>query len=185
MQAIIDSIKSDRLDAKPAVVISNNSDSIAIQRAIKEGIPWYHLSSKTHPDPNQLDGTILEVLEKYETDLVILAGYMKKIGDKTLDAFRGQILNIHPALLPKFGGKGMFGKKVHQAVIAAGEKESGATVHLVDGQYDHGPVLAQKKVPVLEDDTADSLAERVLKVEHQLYSETIADIIAGKISLPG
>lgn len=183
MQAIIDAIKNGQLKANPVVVISNNSDSKALQRARDEGIPCYHLSQKTHSNPNELDQTILEVLTIHHTDLVILAGYMKKIGKLILDAFQGRILNIHPALLPKFGGKGMYGGRVHEAVLAAGEKESGVTVHLVDEHYDHGPTLTQKKVPVLEDDTADSLAERVLKEEHKIYAETIGKIISGEIKL--
>lgn len=185
MQAIIDAINSGRLDANPVVVISNNSGSKALQRARNEHIPCYHISHQTHASSEEQDQAILDILIRYNTDLVILAGYMKKIGEKILDAFRGRILNIHPALLPKFGGKGMYGMKVHEAVLAAGESESGATIHLVDEHYDHGPVLAQKKVPVLKDDTAESLADRVLKEEHNLYSETIARIISGDITLPG
>ncbi len=185
MQAIIDSIKNGSLKATPVVVISNNSESKALKRAETEGIPHYHLSSNTHPDPTVLDQTILDILTSHDTDLVILAGYMKKIGNLILEAFQGRILNIHPALLPKFGGKGMYGGKVHTAVLKAGEKESGVTVHLVDDLYDHGPTLAQKRVPVLEGDTPETLAERVLKEEHKLYSETIGKIISGEISLKG
>ena len=184
MQSIIDSIKNGLLQAKPVLVISNNSNSQALLRAKNEGIPSFHLSSQTHPDPERLDRTILDFLQAHETDLVILAGYMKKIGDLTLQTFHGRILNIHPALLPKHGGKGMFGMKVHQSVLTSAEKESGPTVHLVDEKYDHGPILAQTKVPVLKNDTADSLAERVLREEHRLYPDTIARIIAGEITLP-
>lgn len=184
MQAIIDAIRSGKLNADPVVVISNNSESKALQRAENENIPCYHLSSTTHPDPDDLDQTIMETLKKHDTDLVVLAGYMKKIGEKTLKAFNGRILNIHPALLPRFGGKGMYGKKVHQAVLDSGEKESGVTVHIVDDQYDNGPILAQKRVPILENDTVDDLADRVLQEEHKIYAETIARIISGEITLP-
>ncbi len=184
MQAIIDTIKNNTLNANPVVVISNNSNSKALQRAKKENIPCYHLSGQTYDNPEELDTAMLDLLKKYETDLVILAGYMKKIGNQTLNAFRGRILNIHPALLPKFGGKGMYGMRVHEAVLQAGEKESGVTVHLVDEKYDNGPILMQTKVPVLENDTAETLAERVLKSEHKIYSETIAKIISGEILLP-
>ncbi len=183
MQAIIDAIKNGKLKANPVVVISNNSDSKALQRAQNEGIPYYHLSHKTHPKSEELDQTILEVLTIHHTDLVVLAGYMKKIGKLVLEAYQGKILNIHPALLPKFGGQGMYGSRVHEAVLKAGEKESGVTVHLVDEHYDHGPTLAQKRVPVLENDTAESLAERVLKEEHKIYAETIGKIISGEIEL--
>lgn len=184
MQAIIDSIKSGRVDADPVVVISNNSDSRALQRAKQEGITGIHISNQTHPDPDEMDDAITGTLLDAETDLVILAGYMKKIGQKTLDAFKGRILNIHPALLPDFGGKGMYGKRVHEAVLAAGASVTGVTIHVIDDQYDHGPILAQEEVPVLNNDTADTLAERVLKKEHTLYSETIAKIISGEIRLP-
>jgi phosphoribosylglycinamide formyltransferase 1 len=183
MQAIIDSIKKGLLKANPVLVISNNSNSKALERARNEGIDWCHLSNSTHADSLELDLAIVELLNRHETDLVVLAGYMKKIGDKTLKAFQGRILNIHPALLPKFGGKGMYGMKVHEAVIASGETESGPTVHLIDDQYDNGPILAQYKIPVLKQDTAESLAEKVLKEEHQIYWQTIAKIVSGEIKL--
>jgi phosphoribosylglycinamide formyltransferase-1 len=182
MQAIIDACKSGRLDAKPCVVISNNSNSMALQRAKNEGIPHYHISTLTHPGPRE-DEEVLRVLQHHGVDTVILAGYMKKLGPVTLRAYRGRILNIHPALLPRFGGKDMYGKRVHEAVLAAGEKVTGVTVHLVDERYDTGPILAQCQVPVLEGDTADSLAERVLKHEHSLYAETLQKIADGRIRL--
>ena len=116
-------------------------------------------------------------------DTVILAGYMKRLGPLTLQAYRGRILNIHPALLPKFGGQGMYGKRVHEAVLRAGETVTGVTVHVVDELYDHGRILAQCEVPVLAGDTVDSLAERVLRQEHRLYPDTLRRIAAGEIVL--
>ena len=184
MQAIIDACKAGRLDAEPRVVISNNSDSRALQRAKDEGIPCYHISALIHPGSLE-DEEILRVLRRHGVDTVILAGYMKKLGPITLAAYRGRILNIHPALLPKFGGEGMYGKRVHTAVLAAGEKMSGATVHIVDENYDAGPIVNQVQVPVLEGDTVDSLAERVLGHEHALYVETLRKISDGTIVLPG
>jgi len=183
MQAIIDACKEGRLHAEPAVVISNNSESTALERARREGIPGYHLSGATHPDPAQLDAAITQTLEKNGVDLVILAGYMKLLGPQTLGRYRRRILNIHPALLPKFGGKGLYGKKVHEAVLAAGERVTGVTIHLVDERYDAGPIVAQSEVPVLEGDTVDSLAARVLEREHELYAETIEKIVRGEIDL--
>jgi len=183
MQAIIDACKDGRLDAEPAVVISNNSESTSLERARREGIPRYHLSSATHPGPAQLDAAILRTLEEHGVDLVILAGYMKLLGPQTLARYRGRILNIHPALLPKFGGKGLYGKKVHEAVLAAGERVTGVTIHLVDERYDAGPIVAQSEVPVLDDDTVDSLAARVLEREHQLFAETLQKIFVGEIDL--
>jgi len=184
MQAIMDACKSGRLDAKPCVVISNNSDSMALQRAKNEGIPHYHISSVTHPGPLE-DEEILRVLRHHGVDTVILAGYMKKLGPDTLQAYRGRILNIHPALLPRFGGKDMYGKRVHEAVLAAGEKVTGVTIHIVDENYDTGPIINQCQVPVLEGDTVDSLAERVLRHEHVLYAETLQKICDGRIVLTG
>lgn len=182
MQAIIDACKAGGLDARPCVVISNNSDSMALQRAKNDGIPHYHISSATHPGLLE-DEEILRVLRHHGVDTVILAGYMKMLGPATLQAYRGRILNIHPALLPKFGGKGMYGKRVHEAVLAAGEKVTGVTIHIVDENYDAGPIVNQCQVPVLEGDTADSLAERVLKHEHILYAETLQKIADGRIVL--
>ena len=185
VQAILDACREGRLDAEPCVVISNNSDAMVLDRAMAARVPAFHLSSHIHPDPARLDEAILAVLEKHRVNLIVLAGYMKKLGPKTLARYRGRVLNIHPALLPKFGGKGMYGHHVHEAVLAAGEKESGATVHIADEEYDRGRILAHKKVPVKAGDTPDSLAERVLEVEHQLYAETLQRIASGDIKLEG
>jgi len=183
MQAIIDACKSGKLQATPAVVISNNSDSGAIARAETEGIPYYYLSGKTHPEPEELDRAILETFLRHSVDIIVLAGYMKKLGPKTLSRFRGRILNIHPALLPKYGGKGMYGIRVHEAVIAAGEKESGVSIHFVDENYDTGTIIAQTRVPVMPDDTPETLAARILVQEHILYPATLQRIVTGEIPL--
>lgn len=183
MQAIFDATFSGKLNAKLCVVISNNSNSSALKRAQYHHIPAEHLSSNTHPNPDDLDGEILATLKKYDVYLVILAGYMKKLGPKTTSHFKNKILNIHPALLPEFGGKGMYGKRVHQAVIDSKATVTGVTVHLVNEDYDRGPILAQKQVPVRKDDTAETLADRVLAVEHQLYYKTLQKIYAGSIKL--
>lgn len=182
MQAIIDACRQGRLDAMPCVVVSNNSESMALQRARRAGIPGYHISAVTHPGAEE-DREILRVLRRHGADMVILAGYMKRVGPETLAAYRGRILNIHPALLPKFGGRGMYGRRVHEAVLSAGEKVTGVTVHVVDDRYDHGRILAQCEVPVQAGDTPDSLAERVLREEHRLYAATLQRIAAGEIVL--
>jgi phosphoribosylglycinamide formyltransferase-1 len=184
MQAVVDACNSGMLAAKPVVVISNSSDSEALARARREKIPAYHFSSKTHSDPFQLDDTILAALQLHRTDLVILAGYLKRLGEKTLAAFQGRVINIHPALLPKHGGAGMYGAHVHQAVIEAGDRETGVTIHLVDREFDHGEILAQCRVPVMEGDTAETLAARVLVKEHTFLVETLQRIIDGEIVLP-
>lgn len=183
MQAIIDAWKEGRLHAEPAVVISNNSASGGMERARQEGIPAIHLSAATHPDPSDLDAAIARALEAHGVDLVILAGYMKLLGPRTLSRYRGRILNVHPALLPKYGGKGFYGKRVHEAVLAAGERVTGATIHLVDERYDEGPIIAQSQVPVLAGDDADTLAARVLETERRLYVETLERIVQGEIGL--
>lgn len=183
MQAIIDAAKKGSLQASPVVVISNNSDSTALERARKEGIPGFYLSGKTHPDPDSLDQAVLDTLIAHNVDIVALAGYMKKLGPKTLSHFKGRILNIHPALLPRHGGKGMYGIHVHESVIASRETESGVTIHLVTREYDRGPIIAQVHVPVEPDDTPEVLAARVLKEEHKLYPATLQRIVTGEISL--
>ncbi len=183
MQAIIDAAKKGTLHARPVVVISNNSGSTALERARNEGIPGFYLSGKTHPDPDRLDEAILNTLLAYSVDIVALAGYMKKLGPKTLARYKGRVLNIHPALLPEHGGKGMYGIHVHESVIAARETESGVTIHLVNDEYDRGPIIAQVRVPVKPDDTPEVLAARVLIEEHKLYPATLERIVTGEINL--
>jgi len=181
MQAIIDACNNGKLDAKPCCVISNNSDSLALQRAIKEGIPNYHVSSVKYPNPIELDRAIADRFTENGVDTIVLAGYMKKLGSSVIQKFKGRILNIHPALLPKYGGKGMYGNFVHEAVLKAGEKFSGPTVHLVDEFYDKGRILGQKKVPVLPNDTIETLSARVLEQEHLLFPEVLQKIALGEI----
>jgi phosphoribosylglycinamide formyltransferase 1 len=184
MQAIVDACKDGRLQAKPCVVISNNSNAEALQRAQNEGIPHYHMSSRTHPNADQLDNEILAVLHRHQAELIVLAGYMRQLGQKTLSHYQGRIINIHPALLPKYGGVGVYGMHLHEAVLAAGESETGVTVHLVDEEYDHGAIIAQCRLLVKEDDTAVTLAQRVLECEHRFLVETLAKIVTGELALP-
>ena len=183
MQAVITACDAGVLDARPAVVISNNSNSEALFKAKHHGIPFYHLSAKTHSVPEELDSAILNALVTNQVDLVVLAGYDRKLGIKTLSYFEGKVINIHPALLPKYGGIDMYGIRVHQAVLAAGEKETGVTVHLVDKDYDRGAIIAQSRVPVLPGDTSETLSNRVLEREHSFLVETIGKIISGEINL--
>ena len=183
LQAIMDACANGSLDAEIRMVISNNSRSLALERARRANIATAHLSSVTHPDPASLDAAIADTLTTCGVELVALAGYMRKLGPKTLGRYRNRILNVHPALLPKFGGQGMYGERVHAAVIAAGESVSGVSVHLVDEEYDQGSVVAQAEVPVLPNDTPDTLAARVLEQEHLLYPQTIQRIASGEIDL--
>jgi phosphoribosylglycinamide formyltransferase-1 len=176
LQSVIDACEAGGLPAEVVLVVSNNSSSGALQRAAAHNIATAHLSSRTHSDPEALDAAIEQALVDAEADWVLLCGYMKKLGPRTLERFRNRILNTHPALLPKYGGEGFYGSKVHAAVIAAGDTESGATVHLVEGEYDTGPVLARVKVPVRSTDTAETLEERVKEAERKLIVTTLGEL---------
>ena len=183
MQAIIDACKDGRINGEPSVVISNNPDSMALIRAKSEGIPHFYRSQKTHPDFEELDDEILNILKLHSVNIIVLAGYMKKIGAKVLEEYKGRILNIHPALLPKYGGRGMYGSKVHEAVIANKENITGVTVHIIDEVYDNGPIVNQCEIPVYDYDTVDTLADRVLKKEHEIFVDTLQKISERKIKL--
>jgi phosphoribosylglycinamide formyltransferase 1 len=184
MQAVFDACKNGDLRAQLGVVISNNSQAEALQRAGREGVPYYHLSAKTHPTPEALDEAILQALQRHQADLIILAGYLRKLGPKALAHYKGRVINIHPALLPKYGGQGMYGLHVHEAVLAAGETETGITIHVVGEEYDQGEIVAQCRVSVRERDTAETLAERVLAHEHEFLVNTLKQIVSGEIVLP-
>ena len=169
LQAIIDhfdNLARERI-AKVALVASNRADSPALIRAATASINIANFDATD--DGSQL----LELLRKFRIDLVVLAGYLKRIPPNVIAEYGGRIINIHPALLPAFGGEGMYGARVHDAVIASGATESGVTVHMVDDDYDRGPVIAQWRVPVEKSDNAESLAARVLEVEHVVYPRVI------------
>ncbi len=183
LQAIMDGCKNQRINAKVAVVISNNGDSMALQRANKEKVPAFHLSAKKFGSEEALAKELLAVLTEYEIDMIFLAGYMRMLHVSVLEKYHNRIFNIHPALLPKFGGKGMYGMNVHTAVIEAKETETGVTIHRVNAEYDSGEIVAQATVPVLLNDTPEVLAARVLEREHTFLVEVIADIVNGKIAL--
>ncbi len=183
LQAILDACASGEIPARVVVVISNNGGSGALRRARAAQAAAVHLSGKTHPAPGALDAAIAASLAEHAVDVVMLAGYMKKLEPVTLERFRGRILNTHPALLPKFGGHGMYGMLVHEAVVRAGETESGPSLHLVDAEYDTGRVLAQAKVPVLVDDTPAALAARVQERERRLVIEVLGQVARGELEL--
>lgn len=181
LQAILDACASGRLAATVPVVISNNSRSRALTRAQAAGVATHHLSSATHPDAAALDRAIEAALASAQVDVVVLAGYMKKLGSSTLARYQGRVINTHPALLPKFGGEGMYGDRVHAAVLAAGERVSGCTVHLVDAGYDTGAPLAQTTVVVEPGDTTDTLSARVQLAEKALLISVLVDIAASRV----
>ena len=183
LQAIIDGCKNNKMNAQVVAVISNNSDSMALQRARNEKIPAYHLSAKKSGSEDSLAKEILDVLSKHGVDMIFLAGYMRMLHISVLEKYDHRIFNIHPALLPKFGGKGMYGMNVHKAVIEAGETETGVTIHRVNAEYDSGEIVAQTKVPVMEGDTPETLAARVLAREHEFLVEVLSDISEGKIAI--
>ena len=168
LQALIDACREGSLKAEVAAVISNNSKAYGLERARQVGIAAYHISAKVYPDKEAYLDAMLQIMKNHEIDLIVLAGYMKLLPPKLVKQYYGRIINIHPALLPKYGGKGMHGLNVHKAVIDSGAKYSGATVHMVDERYDNGAILVQRRVPVLPDDTPETLAARVLEIEHKI-----------------
>lgn len=173
-QAVIDACAARSVAGEVVVIISNNRDSGALRRAVAAGIPGLHLSGRTHPDAADLDASICAACETVDASVIVLAGYMKRLGPKTLASFEGRIINTHPALLPAFGGQGMYGDRVHEAVLAAGEIKTGASVHVVTAEYDEGPVVRQLEVPVLPDDTVSSLGARVRAAEKRVLVDVLA-----------
>lgn len=183
-QAVIDGVESGNIpDAKIVQVISSSSKAFALERAKKHGIPGYIVTNKDYPDAGKKADEILRLLDEKETDLIVLAGYMSVIDTRIIQKYSGRIINIHPSLIPKYCGKGFYGKHVHEAVIAGGEKVSGATVHFVDEGIDTGEIIIQEQVPVLENDTADDLAARVLVIEHKILTGTIRKIALNEIKI--
>ena len=170
---IYNQIQKGDIPAKIVLVVSNNPQCGAIIFASEQGLENFIVNHTRFPNSDTRDKRLLQALLKSEVELICLAGYMKLLPVEIVKEYQNRILNIHPALLPQFGGKGFYGMKVHEAVIEAGAAESGVTVHLVDAEYDHGKIIAQKKVQVRSGDTAKTLAKRVLKVEHDLYPKVV------------
>jgi phosphoribosylglycinamide formyltransferase-1 len=184
-QAILDAIEAGMLPAQIVVLISNNADAGAFDIARAHCIPTQHLSQKIFPSEAALAEAILQVLDRHHADFIVLAGYMKKIPAPVVQRYRNRIINIHPALLPAFGGAGMYGHHVHEAVIASGQKISGATVHLVDEEYDRGPIVMQKTIDLAPGETADSLAAKVLQIEHEIFPLTLKAFAEGRVQIEG
>lgn len=173
-QAVIDACQDGAIEGAVGVVISNNEDSQVLDRARKNWIPAVHLSRHTHPNPVELDEAIARSLKEHASDVVLLAGYLCKVGPVTLTTFAGCIVNTHPALLPRHGGQGMFGAAVYEAVLASGDIETGASVHVVTDEYDSGPVLAQRAIAVEPSDDVASLQAKVQCIERDLVIEALA-----------
>jgi len=183
LQSILDRIADGSLLGKCVFLITNNSRCGAVEKAQAFGIPVYHISGVTHPDGQAYEQALLDVVRIHGADLLVLAGYMKKIPDSLLAAFPERVINVHPALLPAFGGPGQFGMHVHEAVVAAGVRVTGLTVHFVDSVYDHGRIIAQRAVPVFCDDNANDVAVRVLNEEHDLYWRVIQAFSEDKVKV--
>lgn len=180
LQALLDRFPGSEGDpARVTRVVASRPGIGAIVRAEKAGVPWSVLPAGL--DAEGLAEAMLAEVSIAEADLMVLAGFLKLIPEPVVRAHRGRILNIHPALLPAFGGNGMYGRRVHEAVLESGARISGATVHIVDEVYDHGPIVAQWPVPVLEDDDAETLAARVLAVEHRLLPDVVEAFATGAL----
>jgi phosphoribosylglycinamide formyltransferase-1 len=179
LQAILNHCAEGRIAAEVAVVISNVPDAYALERARKAGVPAFALEPCNYPNREAHDRAIVETLRAHGTELILLAGYLRILTAPFFEAFAGRIINIHPSLVPAFCGKNMHGLRVHQAAIEFGAKISGLTIHFVEPDVDTGPILLQHAVPVLEEDTPESLAERILAFEHEKYSEAV-QLIAEK-----
>jgi phosphoribosylglycinamide formyltransferase-1 len=175
-QAVIDALRAGRIEGEAVLLVCNNPDAPVLERAAAAGIPTVVLNSRSHPDPEALDNAVLEAVRAAGTTHILLAGYMKKLGPPTVAAFEGRVFNSHPALLPAFGGRGLYGDRVHEAVLAAGDARSGATVHRVTNDYDAGEIVAQAEVPVLAGDDVNSLGERVRAAERELVVEVLAEL---------
>jgi phosphoribosylglycinamide formyltransferase-1 len=184
-RAILQAIHQGRIPARVCAVISDNPNAGALELARASAIPAFHQSQRQVSSETEYISRLLETLEQHEAAFIALAGYVKRIPNAVVGRFRDKIVNIHPALLPAFGGKGMYGIRVHEAVIAAGVKISGATVHLVNEEYDRGPIVMQKPVEVRADDTPETLAARVLSIEHEIYPAALKAFAEGRVRVEG
>lgn len=182
-KAITLACDSGDLAAQPVLLISNNPECPAFIWAKEHKVKTYCLNEKILKSAEAVDREIGHVLEDHAIDLVVCSGYMKLIGPQTIRAAKGRILNVHPALLPRHGGKGLYGRRVHEAVIANGDTETGITIHLVDEEYDHGRILAQHRIPVTPGDTAESIEGKVKAAEPDFYIDTLRRILSGDITI--
>ena len=185
LQALIDAQEAGQIDGEIVLVLSNATKAYALARARKHGIEAKFISKKQAGSDEAFNDAILAELRRVGAELVVLAGYLPIVGAQVVRAYEHRIINIHPALIPSFCGPGMYGHHVHEAVLAYGAKISGATTHFVDEQVDHGGVIMQASVPVLEGDTPDTLAARVLTVEHRILPESVRLFCAGKLGVDG
>ncbi|MEX0741157.1 MAG: phosphoribosylglycinamide formyltransferase [Phycisphaeraceae bacterium] len=179
MLNLAEQIKAGKLDAEIGLVISSRADAAGVARAQQAGLATHVVNRKDYASVEAFSDAVWQVVDRYEIDLICMAGFLSLL--RIPERYLGRVMNIHPSLLPKFGGKGMFGRHVHEAVIAAGETESGCTVHFANNAYDQGPIILQRPCPVLPDDTAETLAERVFEQECLAYPEAIRMIQNGEV----
>lgn len=183
LQNFLDRIQDHSLPARVVVVVASRPDAYGLERARQAGIPAVAIPRKTYPDVERFNDALHAELAHHEIDLIALGGFLSPFQPRA--RFAGRVLNVHPALIPAFCGKGYYGEKVHRAVIDSGVKISGCTVHFADDQYDHGPIVLQGAVPVLDTDTPAALAARIHAVENELYPEAIRLWAAGRLSIEG
>jgi len=183
LQNILDRIADGRLDAEVAVVLSSRADAFGLERARQASVPTVTVARKAYPDVQSFNDAAHAALEPYAAELAVLAGFLSLFQPRA--RYAGRVLNIHPALIPSFCGEGFYGHRVHEAVLASGVKVSGCTVHFADDQYDRGPIILQRCVPVLDEDTAATLAARVLALEHELYPEAIQLFAENRLRVDG
>jgi len=184
-QALLDRRASGDLHVDFALMVGNNSAAKAFDRARENGVPALHIAPSHFADEAAYAKRLGDALREAGTELIALAGYMKKLPSSIVSEYRNRIINVHPALLPAFGGRGMYGMNVHRAVLEYGAKISGVTVHFVDEEYDHGPVIIQEPVPVLDSDDEHTLAARVLEAEHNNFWRAVEAVASGKIRVDG
>jgi len=183
--SLVKASQERELGWKVVLLITNNPEAGAIDKAKAHNIPWKCINRQDFKDGNDFLNSILILLDSHKADFIALAGYLRKIPPGLIRKYKDRIINIHPALLPSFGGKGMYGEKVHQAVLDNGCKISGCTIHLVDEEYDRGAIVAQRAVPVKDDDTAETLGKRILTQEHLLYPEVVTWFAGGSVKIEG
>ncbi len=184
LQSVIDASEKNEIDAKVVVVISDRENAFALERAKKHGIDACFVNPE-NKNREEHEKEVSEIIDKYSVDLIVLAGYLRMLTPYFISNYRNRIINIHPALLPFFGGKGMYGEKVHKAVLDSGMKITGCSVHFVDESIDGGPIIIQKAVEVKDDDTVETLASRVLEEEHKILPEAIQLFAEKRLKIEG
>jgi len=181
--AITNSCLEEGLNASPTLMLSNNPEANALEWAEKKGLKTYCINKSTHEDPSLRDAEIAKLIQNNRISMIVLSGYMQLIGDDTINAVQGRIINIHPSLLPKYGGKGMFGRNVHEAVKENNETETGITIHQVTDKYDDGKILAQKHISLTPSMTVDDIEQTVRNAEPEFYVETLRKVLKREIEL--